>query len=131
MNSKKSTLFLILLFSFILLECGNRNDSPSSNIVVIDISPPSPSIPQQNNSLTIQFTAIARDSTFNGIPGVTFTWSSSNQAVACIDSTGNATAQSNGSSTITAKAGGIIGSTPLTVTGGVNFPPPPPPGSCL
>lgn len=133
MNSMNSKLFSIILITFTLFGCGNHNDSPSTNITAIDISPPSPSLPQQNNSLTIQFTATARDSNFNGIPGVTFTWSSSDHTVACIDSNGNATAQGNGSSTITAKANGITGTTLLTVTvtSGASFPPPPPPGSCL
>jgi uncharacterized protein YjdB len=124
----------ILLISSCFSGCGTQSQSTSSSIVgSIDISPPSPSIPQGNGtSVTIHFTAIARDALFNSIPGVSFTWSSSDHQVACMDASGVATAQGNGSATISATAGGITATTLLTVNFTGNSPPfLPPPPTCL
>jgi uncharacterized protein YjdB len=127
-------IFSILLISSCLSGCGSQSQSSSSpNIASIDISPPSPSIPQGNGTnVTIHFTAIARDAIFNGIPGVNFAWSSNDHNVACMDASGVATAQGNGSATISATAGGITATTLLTVNFTGNSPPfPPLPPTCL
>ena len=50
------------------------------------------------------------------IPGVTFTWSSSDENVATVNSSGLVTAVADGTSTITATAGGIDGTALITVT---------------
>ena len=63
-----------------------------------------------------QFTAVARDANNAIVPGVPFTWSSSNEAVATIDpSTGLATATGHGSTTIVAAIDDVQGGATLTV----------------
>ncbi len=65
---------------------------------------------------TQQFTAVARNALGDVLPGVAFTWSSSDDAIAGIDpATGLATAAANGTVTITAAADGITGTATLTV----------------
>jgi len=49
------------------------------------------------------------------------TWSSSNPAVATVNSAGLATGKSNGSATIAAASGSITGTAPITVTIGLNL----------
>jgi DNA/RNA endonuclease G (NUC1) len=65
---------------------------------------------------TQQFTASAIDGLGNSAP-TTFTWTSSNPAVATVDASGIATAVGGGTTTITATStNGIAGSATLTVT---------------
>lgn len=65
------------------------------------------------------YRAVAYDTLNNPIPGLTFTWVSSNPSVASIDSSGPATARAlslaNGSDFIQASAQGVTGSAVLTV----------------
>lgn len=66
---------------------------------------------------TQQFTAVARDANGHSIPGVRFSWSSSAPLVASAHPiTGVATAIANGSASISAQAGGVTASAPLTVS---------------
>jgi hypothetical protein len=67
---------------------------------------------------TIQFTASATDANGHPAPGVTFSWSSSDLAVATVDGTGAATTVGAGRCTITATADGAAAHAELTV-----FPP--------
>jgi alpha-tubulin suppressor-like RCC1 family protein/uncharacterized protein YjdB len=63
---------------------------------------------------TATFTAEASNAA--GVPvGATFTWTSSNTAVATVDENGVATAVANGSATITARSDTITGTATLTV----------------
>ncbi len=64
---------------------------------------------------TLDFTAIARDSAQNILTGVSLTWTSSDQAVVTIASTGQARAAGNGTATISVASGGVSASTPATV----------------
>lgn len=64
---------------------------------------------------TRQFTATARDANGNVVPGVTVGWSSSRDGVAEVNSDGLATAVGNGTTTITASAGGVSGTATLNV----------------
>ncbi|MBI1821125.1 MAG: Ig-like domain-containing protein [Nitrospirae bacterium] len=129
MKSKKRKKIVTALLLLILLGCGSKSDSSGVSFVSIDVSPPSPSI--ISFPYTQQFTAIARDSSGNGVSGVVFTWSDSGPA-SCIDQkTGLASAkQTFGTDTITATAGNIAGSTPLFINI-QGSPPPPPPPNCL
>jgi uncharacterized protein YjdB len=64
-----------------------------------------------------QFSAVARDANGNIVAGASFTWTSTNAAVASVDgSTGLATAVANGSTVITASANGVSGTAVLDVT---------------
>ena len=64
---------------------------------------------------TTALTAKATDSNGNEVPAATFTWTSSNTAVATVNAAGTATAVSNGSATITATSEGVSGTAALTV----------------
>lgn len=62
-----------------------------------------------------QLTATAYDQNGNAMSGQTFTWSSSNTAVATVSSSGVVYGASPGSATITASTGGKSGSTSVSV----------------
>ena len=64
---------------------------------------------------TVQLQAAAKDTGGNTITGKTFTWSSSNQNVVTVNTSGLATAVAGGTATITATTDGIGGSLALTV----------------
>ncbi|HVN92112.1 MAG TPA: Ig-like domain-containing protein [Terracidiphilus sp.] len=100
----------------------------SAVLTVVSSTPKSiavtPANPSFANGSTQQFTATATygdGSTANVTSSVT--WSSSNTAVATISSSGLATGQGSGTSTISAKMDGVTGSTTATVTvsGAVNI----------
>jgi trimeric autotransporter adhesin len=75
----------------------------------------SPSSATVNVAWTTTLTATARNSNNNAIPGVQFTWSSSNTSVATVSSSGVVTGVAPGSATITASAGGKTGTAAITV----------------
>lgn len=64
---------------------------------------------------TVQLTASALDRRGNPIPGLFFSWASSDELVATVDDTGLVTAVGNGVATVTARAGGESGSAQVTV----------------
>lgn len=74
-----------------------------------------PANQQVKEGNTLQLTATAYDAQNNVIPGVTFTWTSSNTNRATVSSTGLVTARNDGNVTITASAGGKSGSTTVRV----------------
>ncbi|MHB8874124.1 MAG: Ig-like domain-containing protein, partial [Myxococcaceae bacterium] len=65
---------------------------------------------------TTAFTAAAVDQYGAAMTGITFTWASSDAAVATVSSAGVATGVAAGSATVTASASGQSGSATLTVT---------------
>ncbi len=80
-----------------------------------------PALPTVTAGATQQMTATPRDSVNGVVTGWPVTWTSSAPAVASINATtGLLTAVANGTTIITAAAGGITGTTTVTVTGGVN-----------
>ncbi len=76
--------------------------SPSSKSLVVDE--------------TTQAQAVAQDTQGNVMGGTTFTWTTSNAAVATVSPSGLVTAVSAGSATIRAAASGFTGSLAVTVT---------------
>lgn len=80
----------------------------------VTVTPTSPTL--SSPGATQQMTATARDASNNAISGVTFTWTSSNTAVATVSSSGLVTTVASGTATITATApGGAVGSTTVDV----------------
>lgn len=75
------------------------------------------SAPRSNVAVgsSLQLTAVALDG--NGLPvvGATYSWSSSNTAVATVSSAGLVTGVALGSATITAMSGTIAGTKTITV----------------
>ena len=88
-----------------------------AELTTMTVSPDAPTI-VVGETLSFTATGTYTDGTTQNLTA-TVTWSSSNQAVALIDTTGVATAIGGGTTTITATSGAISGSTWLTV------PPPP------
>lgn len=64
---------------------------------------------------TAGFSAAAADAGGTPIPGVTFTWATSNSAAATVDNTGTVTARGNGNANITATADGQSGTAAVSV----------------
>ena len=100
------------LFAALLLLGCNENE-PGGDVASVTVTPATPTI---DVGATQQFTATARDADGNSIPGKTFEWESSAPAIATVSSTGLASGQAIGSTTITASVDGISGSTGLLVT---------------
>ena len=97
---------------------GKVNDGyspPALPVATVTVSPATASIAVGG---TQQFSATAKDA--NGtVVSTTFTWTTSDAAVATVDGSGLASAVSAGSATITAtSANGVQGSAALTVTSG-------------
>ena len=104
--------FSFLLLTAVLLQACGGGSSSTSKVASITLSPTSGSV-SVNGSQT--FAATALD--FNGqtVTGQTFTWASSNTAIATITSAGVATGVAAGSSQITASDAGVT-STAATLT---------------
>ncbi len=90
---------------------------PIAAIANMVVSPDTATI---NPGATKQFAAVATDASGDTVTGVSFFWSSSNQAAATINpQTGLATGVAGGPTTISALGLGVPGGATLTVTGGV------------
>ena len=76
---------------------------------------------------TAQLTATVRDSDGNTVQGATLSWSSSDQSVASVSSSGLVTAEGPGDATVEATVGGRSGSLAIAVAEAGPEPPLPPP----
>ncbi|HEX6910738.1 MAG TPA: DNA/RNA non-specific endonuclease, partial [Longimicrobium sp.] len=86
--------------------------TPAGPVATVSVTPANTTLAPGD---TRQYAAFGRDGTGQASP-TTFTWASTNEAVATVSATGFVTAVANGSTTIRAtSANGIVGSTPLTV----------------
>jgi uncharacterized protein YjdB len=92
-------------------------------VTTVTVSPPTVSVAV---GATVGLSATVKDAQGNTMTGQTVTWSSSNTAIAGVNSTGLVTGVSAGSATITAASSGKSGTSSVTVT---SPPPPPPPPS--
>src|SRR5205823_651251 len=85
----------------------------SRSLALVDVRP-------QDDTLfavgdTVRLTARAFDGGGTLLSGRTFTWTSTNAAVADVDASGKVTARSNGDATIRAETGGVVGSAHVVV----------------
>jgi hypothetical protein len=87
----------------------------SGSVVSVSVTPSSASVAPGG---TVQLAATARDANGNTVTGVTFTWSSTNTAVATVSSSGVVTGVSGGSAEVRATTSGETGSASVTVTAG-------------
>jgi hypothetical protein len=117
---RRTVLLAPMLWTTIsILACGGDSpSSPSGNtngtmIVSIAISPPVLNL-QVGQTATLTVTALS--STGTALSGKTFTWSSSNAAVASVSSSGVVTALTAGSTTISATSEGVTASAIATIT---------------
>lgn len=75
----------------------------------------SPANPELEPGVVTQFSAVVSDAAGNPITGRTIAWSSTNSAVASVDANGRVSANTAGTTEISAATGGKVGSTVLTV----------------
>ena len=80
----------------------------------IDVSPPADTFPALGD--TVRLTAEPLDANGNTVVDARVVWSSTDQAVATVDSTGLVTAVGNGSASISATAGDASGAAEITVS---------------
>src|SRR5581483_9909986 len=105
----------VLLLS-LTLSCGGGGGGsppPADPIASILVEPAGATIAKGGSQ---QFSASARDAAGNVIPGISFTWSSSDTTIVSIDPSGLAHGIAEGAVTISASASGISGSAPMEVT---------------
>jgi uncharacterized protein YjdB len=97
----------------ILASCGGGDGtSVDDALASVSVSPGTAMIVSLGD--TQQLSATARTSGGSTLPA-SFTWSSSDEAVATVSGSGVVTAVSNGSATITASTGGVSGTATVTV----------------
>jgi trimeric autotransporter adhesin len=110
---EKMRLTVAFLLLLIPVSCGGGSSSSSNLLTYISVTPADPSVPA---GATKQFSAagINSDGSNHDLAG-NVTWSSSDPAVATINSSGLATALATGTTAITATSGNISGSTTLKV----------------
>lgn len=80
----------------------------------IDVSPAADTLAAIGDS--VRLTAAPFDANDNPVEDATVTWSSEDDAVATVDSEGLVTAAGNGTANIAAEAGGVTGTTAVTVS---------------
>ena len=102
----------------VLSSCGGGSDTTSPTIgplASVSISSPAATVVIGGSA---QLSAVGSDAQAHTVPGTTFTWSSSNNAVATVNANGVVTGVAVGNVTITATATGtaIAGTKVLSVT---------------
>ena len=104
---------LVLLGALQMAGCSDPV-LPEETIATVEITTQLPSflVPSE----TLQLQAVARDAAGLAVAGVMISWTSSDQAVATVSSTGLVTAVAEGPSTITAAVLTASSSAQLTVT---------------
>lgn len=107
-------LAAIFASGWLAAACGDGT-GPSKSIAAIVIDPPTAPRRVVAPDATIQLSAVALDSA-GGVVDATFTWASSNVAVATVSNTGLVTGKALGVVTITASAGGKTGSVMVIVS---------------
>lgn len=110
---------LLPLVTVVVVSACSDNSAPTPpepELVLesIDVTPGQAGLSALGQSLT--FSAAGRSTTNQAMSGLSFTWQSSNAAVASIAADGVATATGFGTTEITATAQGIVGTASLLVT---------------
>jgi len=103
----------VLLVPQLVAGCGNRDNGVTGppQVAEVQMSPGTHTLIA--HGATVQFTAVAKDASGETVTGQTFAWTSSDAAVATVNSaTGLVTAGASGVATITAA---ISGDAALTV----------------
>jgi len=98
--------------------------APAPVVTTVTVSPPTASIA---TGASVTLTATVKDAQGNVMSGQTVTWSTSNSAVASVNSSGVVSGVAAGSATVTATCAGKMGSSAITVSSPAPPPPPPPP----
>lgn len=98
-----------------LAACGGEDGTGPGDPTITEIVVTAGSSSLAALGATLQASAEARDADGDPVPGVSFTWSSSDDGVATVSASGLVTAVGNGAATITASASGVEGSLAVTV----------------
>lgn len=112
-------MILVLGISTIMASCSGDEtvttgpSEPNPQVAQVVVSPGSAELNAVGD--TTHFEATALDERGNELSGVDFTWISSDEAVATVDSRGVATAESEGEVEISAEAQGVSGSAALSI----------------
>ncbi len=95
--------------------CGGGDGGPGPSPVpaAVEVTPGTSTL--QAFGAALQFTAVARDARGNVMSGVSFTWTNSSPTVATVTGSGLVTAVGDGTTDITATAGGVSGTATVTV----------------
>jgi hypothetical protein len=110
-----TTLILCLVVVDFLAACCYDDGGSSLQPAVDEVEVATATGIFKSLGATLQLTAVARDADGNAISDVSFTWSSSNNSVARVSSSGEVTAVDNGMVKNTATADGIPGTADITV----------------
>lgn len=101
-----------VVLALVLAACSKSSTEPRPPVASIEVTASTTTMASLGE--TSSLTATARDASGSTISGVSFTWTSSDAAVASV-SNGTATATGNGSASVSASADGVSGSVSLTV----------------
>jgi plastocyanin len=105
---------LAILGLTLAASCGGGGTEPVQDNTVASVTIAS-SATTIAPGATVQLNATAKTAAGATVGGLTPTWSSSNQAVATVNTSGLVTAVANGVATITATMGGVSGTRVITV----------------
>ena len=104
--------WLASLLAILVLSCGGGDGGGTAPPTVASVEIGGAAIPAlfQTFGRTVQLTATARDAGGAAIAGASVTWLSTNTAVATVSGSGLVTIVGNGTSQVTASAGGVTSS---------------------
>ena len=112
-NIVPRVLFFSLLTALTSWACGEEEATGPAPVNSVTVTPDTTAFVSLGD--TIRLTATARDAGGTVMSGETFSWSSSDQFVATVDTAGIVTATGNGTATITATADDVSGAAQVTV----------------
>ena len=102
----------IFIASAVALACGGPTDT-GNDVVSVTVTPETSRL--SSLSQAVQLTAAARNADGDNLPDRTFTWSSTDNSIATVSTTGEVTAVGDGAVTITAMVEGVSGTASITV----------------
>jgi YVTN family beta-propeller protein len=109
----------LLLGGLTIWACGGEEstgpggEKPPPTVASVAVTPSTATLVSLGE--TVQLTASASDASGNAVSGKSFTWASSDQAIATVSGTGLVTAVANGAVTISATADNVSGSAAVSV----------------
>lgn len=98
---------LVALLSLAACGGGDSGGTAPPAVASVAITAPAMAPSFQTLTRTVQFSAVARDAAMATIAGASITWNSTNSAAATVSGTGLVTAVGNGTTQVSASAGGI------------------------
>ena len=109
----KPSCTLVLLAGVMLSACGDGPAEVETPVGSVTVTPTTVTFSAVGD--TEQLSAAASDASGNSMPGVQFTWTSSDATVASVSTSGVVTSVGSGTATISATAQGVSGTASVTV----------------